>query len=402
MYRFHRSPLLLLVVLLALSTLACAISGGAGDGETAVATPDQQALVAQAVATITAQLPATAAPNATAAPGAAGQQPITTDLEADLVALYERINPSVVHIFVYDEAGNQLGTGTGFVFDDQGHIVTNNHVVSGAARLEVAYPGGQRRTAETIGADVDSDLGVIRVADPPAGVLPIPLGDSDGVRVGQFVVAIGNPFGEAGSLSLGIVSGLGRTLTSDRLAEGGGRYSLPQVIQTDAAINPGNSGGPLLNLAGEVVGVNSAIRTSTGTNSGVGFSIPVNAVRRVVPALVATGEYHYTFMGVRMSELDLATQEALNLPQVAGAYVVEVTPGTPAATAGVRGSGESDLGELLPGGDLIIAVDGRPINNPDELISFLVYQTEVGQTISLTIIRDGQQIDVPLTLGRRP
>ena len=400
MYRFHRSPLLLLVALLVLSTLACAISGSAGDDETTVATPDQQALVAQAVATITAQLPA--ASNDTAAPGAAAPQPISTDLEADLVALYERINPSVVHIFVYDEAGNQLGTGTGFVFDDQGHVVTNNHVVSGAARLEVAFPTGERRTAETIGTDVDSDLGVIRVADPPPGVTPIPLGDSDGVRVGQFVVAIGNPFGEAGSLSLGIVSGLGRTLTSDRIAEGGGRYSLPQVIQTDAAINPGNSGGPLLNLAGEVVGVNSAIRTSTGTNSGVGFSIPVNAVRRVVPALVATGEYHYTYMGVRMSALDLVTQEALGLPQVTGAYVTEVTPAGPAATAGLRGSGISDLGELLPGGDLIIAIDGRPINNPDELISFLVFQTEVGQTISLTIIRDGQQIDVPLTLGQRP
>ena len=314
MYRFHRSPLLLLVLLLALSTLACALSGGAGDAEgNTSATPDQQAIVAQAVATITAQLPAAA----TNAPAVDGQQPISTDLETDLVALYERINPSVVHIFVYDEAGNQLGTGTGFVFDDQGHIVTNNHVVSGAGRLEVAFPTGERRTAETIGTDIDSDLGVIRVADPPAGVVPIPLGDSDSVRVGQFVVAIGNPFGEAGSLSLGIVSGLGRTLTSDRITEGGGRYSLPQVIQTDAAINPGNSGGPLLNLAGEVIGVNSAISTSTGTNSGVGFSIPVNAVRRVVPALVATGEYHYTFMGVRMSELDLVTQEALGLPQVA-------------------------------------------------------------------------------------
>ena len=218
MYRFHRSPLLLLVLLFALSTLACAISGGAADGENAVATPDQQALVAQAVATITAQLPAVAT-------ATTGQPPISTDLESDLVALYERINPSVVHIFVYDEAGNQLGTGTGFVYDDQGHIITNNHVVSSAARLEVAFPGGERRTAETIGTDIDSDLGVIRVVEPPPGVLPIPLGDSDSVRVGQFVVAIGNPFGEAGSLSLGIVSGLGRTLTSDRIAQGGGRYS---------------------------------------------------------------------------------------------------------------------------------------------------------------------------------
>jgi 2-alkenal reductase len=394
----RRSPLLFLLILFALSTLACALSGGAGDNpETTASPPDQSTLIDQAVATISAQLPVAGAPATTTS-----QTPlIATDLEEDLVGLYDQVNPSVVHIFVYDEQDNLVGTGTGFVYDDQGHIITNNHVVTGAARLEVAFPSGERRSAMTIGTDVDSDLGVIHVEDMPAGIAPIPLGDSDSVRVGQFVVAIGNPFGEAGSLSLGIVSGLGRTLTSDRIAEGGGRYSLPRVIQTDAAINPGNSGGPLLNLAGQVVGVNSAIRTSTGTNSGVGFSIPVNAVRRIVPALIADGEYQYSYMGVRMSPLDLATQSALGLPQVQGAYVTEVTAGSPAAAAGLRASGVSDLGELLPGGDLIIAVDGQPINNPDDLISFLVFQTEVGQTITLTIIRDGEQISVPLTLGQR-
>ncbi len=397
MYRLLRSPLLLLVVLLALSALACSISGGSPENEgTAAATPDQAAVVAQAVATITAQLPVTAP--AIASQGA----PITTDLEADLIAIYERVNPSVVHIFIYDQADNQIGSGTGFVYDSEGHIVTNNHVVTGASRLEVAFPNGERRTAQTMGTDVDSDLGVVRVEGLPAGVQPLVLGDSDNVRVGQFVVAIGNPFNEAGSLSLGIISGLGRSLTSDRIAEGGGRYSLPQVIQTDAAINPGNSGGPLLNLAGEVVGVNSAIRTSTGTNSGVGFSIPVNAVRRIIPALIADGVYQYTYMGVRMSALDLATQTALGLPQVLGAYVTDVTEDSPAAAAGLRAGGVNNLGEALPGGDLIIAADGRPVNNPDELISFLVFNTEVGQTITLTLIRDGQQIDVPLTLGQRP
>ena len=381
MYRLPRLPLLLLVVLLALSALACSISGGSPEEQdAAAATPDQAALVAQAVATITAQLPAATAP-AIVSQGA----PITTDLEADLIALYERVNPSVVHIFIYDEADNPVGTGTGFIYDSEGHIVTNNHVVSGASRLEVAFPNGERRAAQTIGTDVDSDLGVIRVEELPAGAQPLVLGDSDNVRVGQFVVAIGNPFGEAGSLSLGIVSGLGRSLTSDRIAEGGGRYSLPQVIQTDAAINPGNSGGPLLNLAGEIVGVNSAIRTSTGTNSGVGFSIPVNAVRRIIPALIADGVYQYTYLGVRMSALDLATQTALGLPQVLGAYVTDVTAGSPAAAAGLRASGVSNLGELLPGGDLIIAADGRPINNPDDLISFLVFNTEAVSYTHLTL-----------------
>mgnify|MGYP001229641570 FL=1 len=398
MARILRSPLVLLFVLLALTTLACATFGGSPDEETTAATPDQAALIQQAVATITAQLPAAGASVATSAPA----QRITTDLEADLIALYERVNPSVVHIFVYDTTGNPVGTGTGFVYDNQGHIITNNHVVEGAGRLEVAFADGERRAGMTVGTDVDSDLGVIRVDSLPAGIQPVVLGDSDSIRGGQFVVAIGNPFGEAGSLSLGIVSALGRTLTSDRIAEGGGRYSLPQVIQTDAAINPGNSGGPLLNLAGEVIGVNSSIRTTTGTNSGVGFSIPVNAVRRVIPALISDGVYHYTYMGIRMTALDLATQQALGLPQVTGAYVTEVTPGSPAAAAGIRASGLSDVGELAPGGDLIIAVDGQPIGNADDLISYLVFHTEVGQTITLTVIRDGTQLDVPLTLGQRP
>jgi len=378
--------------------LLAACKGSLTD-EGRTATPDQAVVVQQAVATITAQM-ATTAPNATLAPA---QLPaITTDLEADLIALYEHINPSVVHIFVYDTADNPVGTGTGFVFDDRGHIVTNNHVVAGAGRLEIVFPNGERRTGLTVGTDVDSDLGVVLVDSLPDGVTPIPLGDSDAVRVGQFVVAIGNPFGEAGSLSLGIVSALGRTLTSDRITEGGGRYSLPQVIQTDAAINPGNSGGPLLNLAGEVIGVNSSIRTSTGTNSGVGFSIPVNAVRRIAPALITNGTYHYTYMGIRMAALDLTSQQALGLPQVTGAYVTEVSPNAPAALAGLRAGGVDEVGELLPGGDLIIAVDGQPIASSDDLISYLVFSTEVGQTINLTIIRDGQQLDVPLTLGQRP
>ncbi|HOU40127.1 MAG TPA: trypsin-like peptidase domain-containing protein [Promineifilum sp.] len=397
MARFLRSSPARLIVLLALLLLAACKGSLTDEGRTA--TPDQAVVVQQAVATITAQM-ATTAPNATLAPA---QLPaITTDLEADLIALYEHINPSVVHIFVYDTADNPVGTGTGFVFDDRGHIVTNNHVVAGAGRLEIVFPNGERRTGLTVGTDVDSDLGVVLVDSLPDGVTPIPLGDSDAVRVGQFVVAIGNPFGEAGSLSLGIVSALGRTLTSDRITEGGGRYSLPQVIQTDAAINPGNSGGPLLNLAGEVIGVNSSIRTSTGTNSGVGFSIPVNAVRRIAPALITNGTYHYTYMGIRMAALDLTSQQALGLPQVTGAYVTEVSPNAPAALAGLRAGGVDEVGELLPGGDLIIAVDGQPIASSDDLISYLVFSTEVGQTINLTIIRDGQQLDVPLTLGQRP
>ena len=397
MYRFHRSPLLVFFVLLALFALACqAISLGQSQS-TPVAPAAQQALVDQAVATIMAQLPETAG-------NAAGVAvvPVNTDMEATLIALYERVNPSVVHIFVLDDQGFTAGSGSGFVFDAGGHIVTNNHVVTGAGGLEVVFADGQRRAAEVVGSDVDSDLAVIRVESLPDGVQPLTLGDSNTVQVGQFAVAIGNPFDETGSLSLGIISGLGRSLTSDRIAEGGGRYSLPQVIQTDAAINPGNSGGPLLNLAGEVIGVNSAISTSTGTNSGVGFSIPVNAVHRVAPALIAEGVYHYPYIGVSMTSIDLATQQELNLPQANGIYITDTTPGSPAEAAGLRASGRNDTLGTLPGGDFIIAVDGRPVSEPDDLIAFLVFDAEVGQTIFLTVIRDGEQIEVPLTLGERP
>lgn len=398
MYRLHRSPLFILIAILALSALAC--QAFSIDPPDAVQQPaDQQELVDQAVATVIAQLPqATGMPPVTTSQVA----PISTDIESALIDLYKRVNPAVVHIFVLDEQSFVAGTGSGFVYDNLGHIVTNNHVVSGASGLEVVFEDGVRMSAEVVGTDVDSDLAVIKIESLPEGVLPIPLGDSNNVAVGQFVVAIGNPFGEAGSLSLGIISGLGRSLSSDRIAEGGGRYSLPQVLQTDAAINPGNSGGPLLNLAGEVVGVNSAIRTATGTNSGVGFSIPVNAVRRVVPALIAEGVYHYPYIGIRMTSLDLASQQEMGLPQATGAYVTDITPNSPAQRAGIIASGFNDTVGLLPGGDLIIAVDGQPINSPDDLISFLVFNAEVDQTITLTVIRDGEQIDVPLTLSQRP
>ncbi|MCO5179762.1 MAG: trypsin-like peptidase domain-containing protein [Anaerolineae bacterium] len=361
---------------------------------------DRQAVVDEVVATVVAQLPAQTAVTSSAT-STTQIAPLTTDIESGLIALYQRVNPAVVNIFILDEQSFVLGTGSGFVYDNEGHIITNNHVVTGASGLEVVFPDGERRAAEVIGADVDSDLAVIKIENLPDGVLPIPLGDSNDIQVGQFAVAIGNPFGEAGSLSLGIISGLGRTLTSDRIAEGGGRYSLPKVIQTDAAINPGNSGGPLLNLAGEVIGVNSAIRTSTGTNSGVGFSIPVNAVSRVIPSLIAEGVYHYPFIGIRMTPLDLAAQEELGLSQASGAYVTDITPGSPADKAGLIASGFNDTIGILPGGDLIIAVDGQPVKSPDDLISFLVFDAEVDQTITLRIIRDGAEIDVPLTLAER-
>jgi 2-alkenal reductase len=280
-----------------------------------------------------------------------------------------------------------------------GRIVTNNHVVADGQDFEVIFADGSRRWAETVGTDVDSDLAVIEVDSLPDGAAPISLGDSNDLRVGQFVIAIGNPFGEQGSMSLGIISGLGRTLESQRtLEDSTGRYSLPQVVQTDAPINPGNSGGPLLNLEGEVVGVNSAIRTTTGTNSGVGFSIPVNAVRRIIPRLIEEGRYIYSYMGVQIQSLNLILQEQLELPRSSGAYVTGITPASPADDAGLVPAQGSDG----RGGDLIVAIDGQTIQDTNELIGYLVFNTEVGQTVELTVVRDGETITLPLTLGPRP
>ena len=338
---------------------------------------DQDALVESAVATVVAQLPqeTMTPPTPEPLPTVTSNQEVQLDqtLEDQLIDIYRRINPSVVHIFVFDEIEGTslpLGTGSGFVFDRAGNIVTNNHVVVEGDAFEIVFADGSRRNAELVGADVDSDLGVLKVDELPEGIEPITLGDSNNLRVGQFVIAIGNPFGEAGSMSVGIISGLGRTLESQRIAEGGGRYSLPEVIQTDAAINPGNSGGPLLNLLGEVVGVNSAISTRTGTNSGVGFSIPVNAVKQIVPQLITAGSYAYPYIGIRMLTLNLELQEQLDLDQPTGAYVTEVTENSPASTSGL-------IGANGPGGDLIIAVDGNEVLSSDDLIAYLVFEAEV-------------------------
>ncbi len=396
---------LLLSILISVALAACQTTPvqEAVQGESdplPVPTIDTNEIVADVVATVAAQMPT---PEPTAQPvDLEADVPLTGDLEEVFINLYDRFNPAVVHIFVFDQFDNFEGSGSGFVYDNDGHIVTNNHVVAGSEGLEVVFSDGQRRAGELVGTDIDSDLAVIRVDELPAGIESIPVGDSNSVDVGQFVVAIGNPFGEAGSMSVGIVSGLGRTLSSQRIAEGGGRYSLPRVIQTDAAINPGNSGGPLLNLFGEVVGVNSAIRTSTGQNSGVGFSIPSNAVSRIVPALIADGAYNYPFIGIRMTTLDLQAQERFNMENLSGAYVTDVSGDTPADRAGLIGSGVSEVGQTLPGGDLIMEINGTRITSPDDLISYLVFETTVGETVDLTVLRDGEEIVVPLTLAERP
>ena len=386
---------LLLLSLLLTTGLACNFLSPGSEGE-AQAPVDTQAIVEQAVATVQAQLPAEIEVRQ---PAQATEITVSSDLESRLIALYEQVNPSVIYILSEQDTFD-LSSGSGFVYDEEGYIVTNNHVVTQGDSFEVVFANGSRRRAELIGTDVDSDLAVVKVDGLPEGVEPVTLGDFNEISVGQFVVAIGNPFGEQGSISLGIVSGLGRSLTSERMADGGGTYSLPEVIQTDAPINPGNSGGPLLNLAGEVVGVNSAIRSTTGFNSGVGFSIPVQAVKRVVPDLIDNGEYVYPYLGISTftGNIDLDRQQTLELSQATGVYVTSVTAGGPAEDAGIipAPGGEG------PGGDLITAIDGQEVREFNDLISYLVFETEVGQTVELTVVRDGERITVPLTLGARP
>jgi 2-alkenal reductase len=386
-----RQVTLIFIILILAASLACSLSGG-GEAETGNA------------ATATATIIQPVSPNVPVeeAPVITTQNPgVSPEIESALINLYQRTHQSVVHILTYPSVNETLplASGSGFVYDGQGHIVTNNHVVEDGVVFEIIFSDGSRRRAEVVGRDVDSDLAVIRVDSLPPGVQPLPLGNSDNIQVGQFVVAIGNPFAEQVSMAVGIISGLSRSLESQRALEDPElRYTLPEVIQTDAPINPGNSGGPLLNLQGEVLGVNSAIRSNTGFNSGVGFSIPVNAVRRIIPSLIANGRYVYSYMGVQIRSLNLNIMERLDLPQVTGAYVVGVTAGGPAAESGLIPANESDD----RGGDLIIAVDGEPVLDTEQLIAYLVFHTEVGQTIELTVLRGNETVIVPLTLTARP
>lgn len=401
--RNYRS--LLFAALLLLTAVACQLSSSSLISPQSAATPiSQDEIVASVLATVEAQQPQPVEETINleaAALTAETENPAgSVPLEDTFINIYNKANPAVVHIFVYDEGGF-LGTGSGFVFDTEGHIITNNHVVEGSESLEVIFANGERQYAEILGTDVDSDLAVIAVDSLPENVQPLPLGDSSQLQAGQFVVAIGNPFGEAGSMSIGVVSALGRTIESQRIAQGGGRFSIPQVIQTDAAINPGNSGGPLLNLKGEVVGVNSAIFTRTGANSGVGFSIPANAVRNIAPALIEEGAYVYPYMGISMypEPFTLSQLERLGLPPN-GVYITGVQDGTPADKAGLIGNDLSaGLDEL---GDYIRAVDGIPVKSSDELLSYLVFETKPGQTVELTVLRRGEEVTIPLTLGERP
>lgn len=435
-------PRILLVGVLAVMLSAC--SGYfSPSGETAVPLAADIAVGPDAVA------PENVAPVVSANNTAVTTAPAQTDngiviTSETFVNIYEQVNPSVVNIQVLgssplfnmpdlpqdhpnipNDPNNPTdpntpqpqeevpsgGQGSGFIYDAQGHIITNNHVVADADKITVIFSDGTEADATVVGTDPASDLAVIQVEGVDAALLrPVTLGDSDSLRVGEIVATIGNPFGLDGSMSTGIIAGVGRLLPSGAVAPGGGRFNIPDIIQTDSVINPGNSGGPLLNLKGEVIGVNTAIATNgfsfQPTFGGVGYVVPSNIVKEVVPQLIENGSIAHPWLGIAGRTLVSAYAEAMNLdPNQHGVLVDEVLPNSPADKAGLVGSNQEVTIDGFPariGGDVIIQIDDQPILEFDDLLTYIVRQTKPGQTVTLTILRDGEQMQVPVTMEARP
>ncbi len=326
------------------------------------------------------------------------------EAEEQVIAdLYEDVLDSTVQIIVFSEGrpNNSLfgdpfrgpddgltpqGTGSGFVWDSKGRIVTNHHVVVGADSVRVLFPDGTNVDAKVLGTDPDSDLAVLEVNLPADYLKPIELGDSDNLRPGEISLAIGAPFGREFTLTRGIISALGRTIDSPRQ-----NYSIPNAIQTDASINPGNSGGPLLDRQGRVIGINSQIETRTGVNTGIGFAIPINQAKRVVPAIIANGEYRYSWLGVTVRTLGLEGAERLGLPSnTRGAILDSLIPNGPAENSG------------LESGDIVTAINGDAILDFADLIAYLTTKTSPGDLVVADVIRDGETIQIEVELGTRP
>jgi serine protease Do len=350
-------------------------------------------------------------------------------LESTLGDIYDEVSPSVVNIQVVQEAGAlssaipqlpglpfdpsqpqeqvpQQATGSGFVWDKEGHIVTNNHVVEGAVEIAVTFADDTTVPAEIVGTDPHSDLAVIKVDLSPEKLVPVRLADSTQVRVGQLAVAVGNPFGLEGTMTVGFVSALGRSLpvaSSNLLAPS---YTIPDIIQTDAPINPGNSGGVLVNDEGFVIGVPTAIESPVRANAGIGFAVPSVIVQKVVPVLIADGSYEHAWLGISGTTLNSELAEAMGLDSdQRGVLVVEVVSESPAGEAGLRASEEQIEirgSEVQIGGDVIVAIDDQPVAEFDDLVTYLARSTSAGDTASLTILRDGREETVSVTLAPRP
>jgi 2-alkenal reductase len=388
--------ILVVIVVLALAAMSCRVGGIDG-----------------------LELPQPPAPPAVVQPPFSVNAPANPLAAQDsFVALYQTLSPGVVIIKVTGPEGEALGAG--FVYDSAGHVVTNNHVVQDAVndKVEVDFLSGFKAYGTIIGTDLDSDLAVVKADAPASELHPLALGDSDSLSVGQTVIAIGNPFQYFGSMSVGIVSALHRTLDSQRLtADTRQPFTAGDLIQTDAAINPGNSGGPLFNLNGEIIGVNRAIETTNFSangqplNSGVGFAVSSNIIRRVVPVIIKDGKYDYPYLGISSYSLgnpsrggmSLDEIEALGLKQSTGTYITGLAAGGPAEQAGLLvGTTATSIQGLSAGGDLIVAIDSRPVLQYDDLIAYLITQKSPGDEVILTVLRGDEKVEITVKLDKRP
>ena len=395
---------------------------------------------------------ATAAPLETAAPAvplapSSGSALSMSAFQGTLEGIYEQVSPSVVNLRVVEKQTSSssqsggilpglpnipgfpdipfqnnpdnsnpdnpsqnmfpaVGEGSGFVWDKEGHIVTNNHVVEGSERVTVTFADQTSIDGKVIGTDPDSDLAVVKVDLPAAQLKPVQMADSTRVKIGQIAIAIGNPFGLEGTMTFGIVSALGRSLPVDSSATLGSVYTIPDVIQTDAPINPGNSGGPLIDADGKVIGVTAAIESPVRASAGVGFVIPAAIVNRVVPALIKDGKFQHTWVGISGTTVSLDIAKAMNLKSDQhGALVIEVSPDSPAEKAKLQGSSRKvniEGQQVSVGGDIILKIDDQSVKSFDDLTTYLARSTEVGQTVTLTVLRDGKEEAVKLTLAARP
>lgn len=321
--------------------------------------------------------------------------------DLSLIEIFDKSEPGVVRVNIQrDEVvdgGN--GVGSGFVFDKKGHVITNAHVIDNSKRIIVTFLDGRSYNAELIGADEYTDIAVIKVNADLSLLQPLSIGDSSNLKVGEPIAAIGNPFGLSGSMTSGIVSQLGRLLPSEV------GYSIPDVIQTDAAINPGNSGGPLLNMRGEVVGINTAIQSATGEFTGVGFAVPSQTVAKIVPTLIETGEYNHPWIGISGRDIVPDLANVLGLKDAVGFLVITVVEDSPASKAGLIGSEtvvEVDGVRYLTGGDIILSVDGTEVRQIDDILIHLQRAKSVGDEMILEILRDGRTTNITITLQERP
>lgn len=399
-----KTRIILVVFLVILATTACTLPSlaqlGWGNSDTAESTTETEVVQPESEETTTE---ATEEVNYVSV-----LVPDEVLQEDALVNIYQTVSQGVVSIQVYTQSGS--GVGSGFVVDKEGHIVTNYHVVEDAVTIEVHFQSGLKAYAEVIGVDLDSDIAVVKVDVDEDELIPLTIADSDQVYVGQTVVAIGNPYGLGGTMTVGIVSARGRTLESIRQTEDGTYFSAGDLIQTDATINPGNSGGPLLNLNGEVIGINRAIQTTsssttgTTTNTGIGFAVSSNILSLVLPSLINGETYEYPYLGLSaMSSMTLTQADYLGLSQATGAYVIEVVTGGPADQAGLQdGDQPTQVQGLYAGGDLIIGVDGQEVLEFSDMLSYMMLNKQPGDEMDVTVLRDGQEITLTIVLGERP